>query len=282
MALHELDICKKAAELNYSAKQRDGNVVRLPETAKVIVTGDLHGHRRNFERIVTFADLENNPETHIVFQEILHGGIEDDAGGCLSFMLFFDIIRYQIRFPDQVHLILGNHDTAVITDCDVLKAGREMNHSMKAAMKRKYGDDFAAVEGALKEYLLSEPLAVRCADRIWISHSLPGDRYIDDFDTGILDKKLQPADMLRPGPAYLLTWGRRHSEKALARMRELLDVDMFILGHQPQDTGWAVAGKDLLILACDHNHGCLVPLDLAKSYTIEQVIDCIVPLASIA
>ncbi|MCK4958356.1 MAG: hypothetical protein KAT00_03130, partial [Planctomycetes bacterium] len=78
------------------------------------------------------------------------------------------------------------------------------------------------------------------------------------------------------------TWGRRHSEKGLARMRELLDVDMFILGHQPQDTGWAVAGKDLLILASDHNHGCLVPLDLAKSYTIEQVIDCIVPLASIA
>ena len=282
MAPQVLDICKKGTELNYSAKCRRGNIVHLPEAARVIITGDLHGHRRNFERIVAFADLRANPDTHIIFQEILHGGPEDDFGGCLSFELLVEVIGYQLQFPDQVHVILGNHDTAVITDSDVLKAGREMAQCMLGAMRRKFGDDFDSVVQALKEYLLSEPLAVRCANRIWISHSLPADQYVEDFDADIFDKHLQPGDMVRPEPAYQLTWGRRHGDAALATLGKLLDADIFILGHQPQDTGWAVAGKNLLILASEHNHGCLVVLEAGKSYTIEQVIDCIVPLASIA
>ena len=72
MAQEIIDLCVKSAELNYSAKYRKGNVIHLPGEGNVIVTGDLHGHRRNFEKIVTFADLENNPKTYLVFQEILH------------------------------------------------------------------------------------------------------------------------------------------------------------------------------------------------------------------
>ena len=45
-------------------------------------------------------------------------------------------------------------------------------------------------------------------------------------------------DLVRPGSAYLLTWGRRHSRTLLEQMAELLDVDIFILGHQPQPQGW--------------------------------------------
>jgi hypothetical protein len=65
-------------------------------------------------------------------------------------------------------------------------------------------------------------------------------------------------------------------------MAELFDVDIFILGHQPQQQGWSRAGKNLIIIASDHNHGCLLPIDLAKSYTVETLIDSIVPLASIS
>jgi hypothetical protein len=64
-------------------------------------------------------------------------------------------------------------------------------------------------------------------------------------------------------------------------MAKLFDVDVFILGHQPQEQGWNRAADNLLIIASNHNHGCLLLTDLAKSYTIEQLIDSIVPLASI-
>ena len=132
-----IELCQEAQHLNYSAQYRRGNITHLPEEVRLIITGDLHGHRLNFEKIAALADLENNPRTHIVFQEILHGGPEDESGGCLSFELFFDVLRYQIQFPEQVHLIMGNHDTAIITDNDVLKSGKEMSRAMKAAMQQQ-------------------------------------------------------------------------------------------------------------------------------------------------
>ena len=282
MAPEMIELCKKGMELNYSVKYRRGNIIHLPDAGELIITGDLHGHRRNFEKIVTFADLENNPQRHVIFQEILHGGPEDAEGGCLSFKLLFDAIRYQLEFGDQVHLILGNHDTAIVSDIDIMKMGREMTRAMQAAMKRQFGGEYESVYPALKEYLVSQPLAVRCANRIWTSHSLPPDSDVDSFDTTVFERHSQVSDMVRPNPAYQLTWGRRHSEDALAKLAEFFDVDVFILGHQPQDSGWGRAGQNLIILASDHNHGCLISFDLAQSYTTDELTDCIVPLASIA
>ena len=276
-----IDRLKKGIEANHSVALRAGNVINLPASGKVIITGDLHGHRRNFERVVSFADLKNNPQTFVIFQEILHGGPEDEQGGCLSFELFMDVVSYQLQFPDQVFLVMGNHDTAIIADNDVMKAGKEMNRALKAAMKRCLGDDYEAVTQAMKDYLLSQPIAVRCPNRIWISHSLPADRFVDTFDMTVFDKELAPADTLRPEPLYLLTWGRRQSARALEEFARRLDVDAFIVGHQPQDQGWRLVEPNTIILASEHNHGCMITFDLDRRYTVDQLVDSIVPLASI-
>jgi len=280
-AQQAIDLCNKAAELNYSQEIRNGNVIELPAEGTLIVTGDLHGHRRNFERITAYADLINNPDTHLVFQEILHGGADDGQGGCLSFEILFDILKLRIQFPDRVHIIMGNHDTAIITDSDVLKAGREMNIALKSGLKKHFGDYFEPVNEAIKEYLLSQPLAIKTDNKIWISHSLPADRFVDDFDYDVLDAILMPDDLLRPLPAYLLTWGRKHSDEKLEQMAKKLGIDNFILGHQKQDTGVSRAGINAIILTSEHNHGCLIALDMSKSYSVEDLMDCVVPLASI-
>ena len=276
-----IDLLNRAAEANRADRFRRGNLICLPAEGSLVVTGDIHGHRRNFERAVAYADLTANPDRHIVLQEIIHGGPEDSKGGCLSYQLLFDVARYKLTFPDRIHIIMGNHDTAFINDSEVMKDGKEMNRSMRAAMKRQFQQDSAEVELALKRFLLSQPLAVRCDNRIWLSHSLPGDSYFDKFDRQILQRELKESDYKKPGSVYLLTWGRNMSQTLLDKMAELFDVDVFILGHQPQQQGWSRAGKNLIIIASDHNHGCLLSLDLAKSYTTETLIDLIVPLASI-
>ena len=273
---------RRAAEANNAEKCRRGNLVRLPAEGSLIVTGDLHGHRRNFERIVAYADLENNPDRHLVFQEVIHGGEEDSLGGCLSYKLLYDVFRYKLNFPDRVHIIMGNHDTAFINNSEVMKDGREMNRAMRQAMEREFGPTTADVELATRQLLFSQPLAAKCDNGIWISHSLPADRLVDKFDPGILDRQLKINDVVRPGSAYLLTWGRKHSQSLLDKMAETFDADIFVLGHQPQDQGWCQAGKNLIILASNHNHGCLLSINLAKSYTIEQLIESIVPLASVS
>jgi len=64
-------------------------------------------------------------------------------------------------------------------------------------------------------------------------------------------------------------------------MAQLLDVDIFILGHQAQATGYLAQPNDLLILASDHNHGVAIKFDLDKEYSLAQLESKIVPLASI-
>lgn len=277
-----IDLLKQGTEANGSDKFRRGNLISLPAGGDVIATGDLHGHHRNFERIVAFADLAGHPDRHVILQEIIHGGPEDSEGGCLSYRLLFDVVRYKLSFPDRVHVIMGNHDTAFINNSEVMKEGREMNRAMHAALEREFRGGAREIELAVKQFLFSQPLAVRCDNRIWMSHSLPGDRFIEKFDPGILNRPLKVNDVVRPGSAYLLTWGRKHSQSLLDKMAKLLDSDIFVLGHQPQEQGWSQAGRNLLILASNHDHGCLLTIDPAKSYTVEQLIESIVPLASVA
>ena len=276
-----IDLLNKGIEAGNADKFRRGNVIHLPDNGSLILTGDIHGHRRNFERIVAFADLANNPDRHIILQEIIHGGPEDSQGGCLSYQLLLDAVRYKLTFPDRVHIIMGNHDTAFINSSEVMKDGKEMNRAMCLALGQEFQQAGANVELAIRQFLFSQPLALRCDNRIWVSHSLPSDRLFDKFDPKILDRQLKINDVVRPGSAYLLTWGRKHSQALLDKMAKLFDVDVFILGHQPQEQGWNRAGYNLIIIASNHNHGCLLSTDLAISYTIEQLIDSIVPLASI-
>ena len=277
-----LDSLNAGIQLLREDKFRRGNLISLPAVGNLIVTGDIHGHRRNFERICTFADLDNNPDNHVLLQEIIHGGPQDPHGGCLSYKLLFDVVEYKLKFPDRVHIIMGNHDTIFINDGSVIKDGVELNRSMTEAIDRQFGAVAEEIKYTMKQFLLSLPLAVRCENRIWLSHSLPNDRYVDKFDSEILDGQLKAEDLLKPGSAYLLTWGRNHTQPLLDRMAQLLDVDIFVLGHQPQEQGWTQAGDNLIIIASNHNHGCLLPVDLGKSYTIDEMIDSIVPLASIS
>ena len=276
-----IDLLNKGIEANNADKFRKGNLVCLPAKGSLITTGDIHGHQRNFERILAFADLANNPDRHLLLQEIIHGGPEDSQGGCLSYKLLFEAVRYKLKFPDRLHIIMGNHDTAFISSSNVMKNGQEMNRSMQQALEREFKEAGPDIELAIRQFLFSQPLAVRCENKIWLSHSLPGDRYVDKFDCQLLNRPLKINDVVKPASAYLLTWGRKHSQPLLDKMTELFDADIFILGHQPQQQGWSQAGKNLIIIASDHNHGCLLPIDLAKSYTIKELIDSIVPLASI-
>lgn len=276
-----IDLLNEGVEANHTDRFRQGTLIRLPAEASLVATGDIHGHRRNFERIRTYADLANNPDRHVLLQEIVHGGPQDAKGGCLSYKLLFDAVRYKLQFPDRVHLLMGNHDTAVINNAEVMKNGKEMNRALCQALQREFREAYSDIVLAIRQFLFSQPLAIRCDNRIWLSHSLPSDRLVNQFDPAILDRQLRINDCEKPGSAYLLTWGRKHSQALLDRMAELLDVDVFVLGHQPQQQGWCQAGKNLLIIASDHNHGCLLPIDLAESYTVEQLTNLTVPLTSI-
>jgi hypothetical protein len=276
-----IDLLLTGIKANEADKYRQQNLVLLPLAGEVFVSGDIHGHRRNFERVVSYTDLPNNPDRHLVLQEIIHGGPEDEKGGCLSFELLFDAVRLKLKFPNQVHFVLSNHDTAFITNSDVMKNGKEMNTAMRQAMQRRFASKTKDVESAMERFLFSQPLAVKCANGIWISHSLPSDNMVEKFDFNIFNRQLKVIDIVRPNSAYLLTWGRRQSKESLNKLAEKLGVEFFVLGHQVQESGWMSDEEKLIIIDSQHNHGYLLPINLAEKYDINTLTQRLVPIASI-
>ena len=101
------------------------------------------------------------------------------------------------------------------------------------------------------------------------------------FDLSIFNRPYTLDDIERPNSVYLLTWGRRHSPDTLKQLGRMLDADTFILGHQPQETGWALAGSNTVIIASEHSFGCVLQFDLDKSYTAPGLAVCITPLNTI-
>jgi len=282
MAQPIIDLLNNGTKANKSDQYLHGNLISLPSQGSLVISGDLHGHRRNFEKINSYADLENNPERHLIFQEIIHGGPEDEEGGCISYKILFEAIRYKIQYPNRVHFIMGNHDTAFITDSEVMKDGKEMNRSLCGALRREFDEDSTAIELGMCEFLVSQPLAVKCCNKIWISHSLPNLQNVEKFDPSIMEEELKPEDLVKDGSAYLLTWGRKFSKESIEKMSDYFNADIFILAHQPQPNGWAKPHDNLIIFTSDHNHGCLMEIDLSTSYTPQELVKCITPLAAIA
>ncbi len=281
MAQATIDLFAQGKEANTTCPRRRGNVVYLPDQGSLIVVGDLHGHKRNFERIVTYADLAHHPDRHVVLQEIIHGGPQTETGGCLSYTLLLEAIRYKLRYADQVHLIMGNHDTAYITGTEVMKDSRGMNRALSHGLETAFGLEVERVETAFKEFLLSQPLAVKTENCLWVSHSLPSDRLVDQFDPDIFNRELTAEDCDKPGSVYLLTWGRRMSQSLLDRMAKILQAEAFILGHQSQPEGWTRGGDNLIILASEHNHGCFLHVNLDRYCSADHLEKSVKPFSSI-
>ncbi len=276
---------RRAAAANRRGPLRQGNVVRLPPAAELIVAGDLHGHGHNLLKLESLAgDLAANPRRHVVLQELVHRipQNEDQAGQDDSHRALARVARWQERFPEQVHVILGNHELAQMTGQEILKSGAGICRAFSDAVAKQYGDESADVLAAMDDYFHSLPLAVRSADRVGVVHSLPANRHAEGFDTTVFGRPIEPGDYERTGPVYQLVWGRTLTRASIDRIRKALDVDLLVLGHQPQEDGLAVLDRDAIIIASDHARGVALRIPSGPAPTAEQLARSAVRLESVA
>ena len=68
MQPHEsiIKLYRQARQINLEDPSRQGQLLELKSPGQVIMTGDLHGHEKNFDKIVRFADLPGHPRRHLV------------------------------------------------------------------------------------------------------------------------------------------------------------------------------------------------------------------------
>jgi hypothetical protein len=269
-----IEIFNTATEENQLSPLRDQQVVNLPMEGEVWMTGDIHDHRRNFEKLVRAVDLPNNPQRHLILHELIHGDHFDDKGAEDSWNTLIKAAALKCDHPGQVHFLLANHDLAQIHGEGIMKNGLSVCEAFTAGLKRDFGSIYHRVNVAITEFLLSLPLAIRAPNGIFFCHSLPRDDQMDTFDFTIFERPLTGPDYKRKvGPVYQLIWGRGVTPVGVDQFLEKVQAQLVITGHQPQDTGFAVNGERHLIIASDHNQGVFLPIDLSATYSIEQLVE---------
>jgi hypothetical protein len=269
-----LETLATATEENQLDPLRQEQTIILPDEGELWIAGDIHDHRNNFKKLIAKADLRNNPQRHLILQEVIHGDHFDDKGREGSWEILYKAADLKCDFPSQVHFLFANHDLAQIHGEGIMKAGLSVCEAFTKGVKRDFGASSAKMNIAITELLLSFPLAARTHHGLFLCHSMPADDQMETFDFTIFDRPLTGDDYLRrKGPVYFLIWGRNISPTAVDIFLEKVGATTIVTGHQPQEMGYTLNGEKHLIIASDHNQGVYLTIDLSREYTAEQLVE---------
>lgn len=279
---HAVEVFQTAAEENQMDPLRNEQVITLPPEGEVWMTGDIHDNRSNFNKLIKAADLVNNPHRHLILHELIHGDHVDSSGAEDSWKILYKAAELKCDFPQQVHFLLANHDLAQIHGEGIMKGGASVCEMFNAGVKRDFPEGAPSVTVAVCEFLLSNPLAIRTQSGILFTHSIPTDDQIPTFDYEVFSRPLTGPDYKRRvGPVYQLIWGRNISPEGVETFADRMDAKVVVTGHQPQEMGYFANGPRHLIIASDHNQGVFLPLDLAESYDVDQMVERLVKFVAI-
>lgn len=271
-----------ATEHNLDDPARQGSWLCFGDYGQVVMTGDLHGHRGNFEKLVRYCQLESTPIRHVLLHELIHEEPASLGAVDRSFELMLDAARWKTFFPDQVHFLQSNHELAQIQEHQITKGGRDVTLDFERGVAEILGTP--RIEPALKAiqtFIASFPIAARSPNGVFFAHSLPDAHRLPEFDANCVRQAAEDLDLSEGGSVYHLVWGRRHTPELLDLLSRVYNVKFFLIGHQPQEEGHSVLHDRLIILASDHNHGVFLPVDCRRPYTIEELISRIRPFAGV-
>lgn len=266
---------QQATEANWKTPGREGNLILLtPELGEeVMITGDLHGHRRNFNMIRNIAALDQHPRRHLILQEVCHGGpTYPQNGGCMSHTVLEDVARLKVKYPDRVHFILGNHELAELTDYPIQKNRQMLNMLFRWGLQQMYGPAADKIREAILPFLQSSPLAVRLPHGIFISHSLPESADTRKFDKSIFTRQLETIDYLERTGVFQLVWGRDYRQENARAFAELMGATVLINGHEPCTEGFLVPNCYQLILDCCGPKAAYVILPIGTPLSQAEVV----------
>jgi hypothetical protein len=269
---------QNATEANLATPGRTGNVVVLaPDLAEeVMITGDLHGHRKNFRRIKKIAALKDHPRRHLILQEVCHGGpTYPQNGGCMSHALLEDVAMLKVEFPHRVHFLLGNHELAEMTDYPIQKNKAMLNLLFRLGLQHMYGEATDDVRAAFIPFLQTCPLAVRLPHGVFVSHSIPEFCDARGFDTSVFEREIPYAEYFERSGVFQLVWGRDYRQLNAQAFAKLVGARVLINGHEPCHEGFVAPNDFQIILDCCGEKASYVLLHLDRELSHDEIMECV-------
>ena len=266
----------QATEVNLHAPGRQNSIVVVtPEAAdEVMITGDLHGNRRNFNLIRRIADLARHPRRQLILQEVCHGGpVYPQNGGCMSHAMLEDVAKLVIQFPGRVHFILGNHELAELTDYPIQKNKQMLNLMFRLGLQHMYGPATEKVREAYLPFLESCPLAIRLPGGVFVSHSVPEKADTDRFDKTIFTRQPGSMEFHDRSSIFDLVWGRDYRPENARAFADKVGARVLVNGHEPCGEGYSVPNDRQIILDCCGEQARYVMLPTRDEWTPAQIVE---------
>ncbi len=254
----------------------------LPARGRALVSTDLHGSwddfvalRARFEKL--HADADEESETHwILAGDLVHGPDDAEArsGHALygyedaSPKLVREVAALLARYPDHVHLLLGNHDHGHVGGPHTAKFYPDEVVALEARM----GADEKRVLRILFESAL---LAVVLPCGALVCHGSPDDTLerLADLDTITLDEGGNDPYRARVLASWLRSYGQPEARtaKLLTKLSRDLPFPLtFVLhGHDKDERGIFWEGKNQVcpvLFGAFREERRAVLLDLAARY----------------
>lgn len=270
-----LDALKKATEANYNSACREGNIdiVTSDMADDVMITADLHGHRRNFNQIKKIADLDNNPRRHLVLQEVCHGGpTYPSNGGCMSHGMLEDVAKLKAKYEDRIHFILSNHELAELTEYPILKVGKMLNLMFRLGISEMYGPASEKIREAYMDFIRSCPLGLRMPGDIFVCHSAPEKVEANGFDTTVFDRELAPEDLKEGSDVFQMVWGRDYRPENAEAFANLVGAKTLIHGHTPCEKGYNAPNDTQIILDCCSRPASYVIIPTSEELGHDEIV----------
>ena len=265
---------EKAAEALRADKYRHGDLIELPLGGELILTGDIHGNLDNFEEVVARAALDQHPGRHLVLHELIHDFC--NRGKDYSYEILQDAAQLKIDYPDQVHIILGNHELAEVEGMPIQKDGRVIPLVFSEARMKALGKTGQEIRDAAKGFIRAMPVAVRTACNVWFSHSTP--TKLHQFSLGLLTQATG-STLSAKGDASVktqvikdLVWGRDHSPQSAVAFAQKVGCEVLVVGHEFAVDGLLVPNRHHLILDSTRENACFLYLKLDRKYTHRELV----------
>ena len=268
---------RAAANANRNTCSRAGNIVEISpaEADDVLISADLHGCRRNFDKLLSIAELDAHPRRQLIMQEVCHGGPTYPGGGCMSHTLLEDVAQLKVDYGDRFHFILANHELSELTDFPIMKSGRMLNLLFRCGLQEIYGDNLDRVREAYQEFIRSCPLAVRLSGGAFVSHSAPAGVDRSVYDDTVFGRELRQADLEGPGPVFQLVWGRDFRQENARRFAEMVGARVLIHGHEPCESGFDRPNDFQLILDSQGDRGSYLLIAPDDGRTPQELVGAI-------
>jgi hypothetical protein len=259
------------ASLTAACRKAALDVVHAP--GRLIATGDLHDNPTALARLIEVAGLSgeadqpsDDPPVHITLHEIIHSDRLIN-GMDFSYRALVRVADLKRRFPERVHVLLGNHELSQVVGAGIVKDGIKVVEAFNAGVEYAFGAETPRVNEAISKFVRAMPLGLRCVTPhgdILCAHSVPAPAMMGRFDPSILLRDLTDADYEpRKGAAHLMVWGRQYDAEQLEDLVERWGVSMFILGHEKAENGVKFVPPCAIVLNSDHDKGVYLPIDLA-------------------